>query len=78
MIDIHYGHLAHDGREHAVALLDSLAAEKAVDARWTLDAALAKRLRSAQSLTPSLPWNFSGNWWQPVATVLACFRGFRA
>lgn len=49
MIDIHYGHLAHDGREHAVTLLDNLAAEKAVDARWTLDAVLAKRLRSAQS-----------------------------
>src|SRR5438132_75311 len=27
--------------------------------------------------TPSLPWNLSGNWWQPVATVLAGFRGFR-
>jgi hypothetical protein len=49
MIDLHYGHLAHDGREHAVALLDNLAAEKAVDARWTLAAVLGKRLRSAQS-----------------------------
>ena len=49
MIDRHYGHLADDGREHAVSLLDSLAAEKAVDARWTLDAVLAKRLRSARS-----------------------------
>jgi integrase len=37
MIDRHYGHLADDGREHAVTLLDALAAEKAVDARWTLD-----------------------------------------
>jgi integrase len=35
MIDRHYGHLADDGREHAVTLLDALAAEKAVDARWT-------------------------------------------
>jgi len=26
MIDRHYGHLARDGREHAAALLDSLAA----------------------------------------------------
>jgi hypothetical protein len=25
MIDRHYGHLARDGREHAVALLDALA-----------------------------------------------------
>src|SRR6266511_2966851 len=26
--------------------------------------------------TPCLPWNFLGNWWQPVATVLACFPAF--
>ena len=32
MIDHHYGHLARDGREHAVALLDSLAAEETA---WT-------------------------------------------
>jgi len=49
MIDRHYGHLADDGREQAVSLLDSLAAEKAVDAGWTLDAVLAKPLRSAPS-----------------------------
>jgi integrase len=35
MIDLHYGHLASDGREHAVALLDALGREKAVDAGWT-------------------------------------------
>jgi hypothetical protein len=40
MIDRHYGHLARDGREHAIRLLDSYKdAEKpdvhAVDARWT-------------------------------------------
>ena len=28
MIDRHYGHLARDGREHAAALLDSLAADE--------------------------------------------------
>jgi hypothetical protein len=28
--------------------------------------------------TPSLPWNFARNWWQPVATLLAFFRPFRA
>jgi hypothetical protein len=28
--------------------------------------------------TPSLPWNFARNRWQPVATDLACFRRFRA
>jgi integrase len=32
MIDRHYGHLARDGREHAVALLDALAAEESA---WT-------------------------------------------
>src|SRR5581483_11898686 len=35
MIDLHYGHLANDSREHAVALLDALAFERAVDAAWT-------------------------------------------
>jgi hypothetical protein len=31
MIDRHYGHLAHDGREHAIRLLDQLSAQN-VDA----------------------------------------------
>jgi hypothetical protein len=40
MIDRHYGHLARDGREHAIQLLDSYADLKAadvqdLDARWT-------------------------------------------
>jgi integrase len=36
MIDRHYGHLARDGRAHAAALLDSLAArETAAAAAWT-------------------------------------------
>ncbi|MFN2469629.1 MAG: hypothetical protein ABR583_01275 [Gaiellaceae bacterium] len=36
MIDRHYGHRARDGREHAVALLDALAADAdRVDVRWT-------------------------------------------
>jgi integrase len=35
MIDRHYGHLARDGREHAIQLLDDLNAA-VVDARWTL------------------------------------------
>ena len=35
MIDNHYGHLAHDSRQHAVSLLDALALERAVDAAWT-------------------------------------------
>jgi integrase len=41
MIDRHYGHLAHDGREHAIRLLDTYRDAEAldvhaVDARWTL------------------------------------------
>ena len=40
MIDRHYGHLARDGREHAIRLLDSHADNKAtdvqaLDVRWT-------------------------------------------
>jgi hypothetical protein len=34
MIDRHYGHLARDGREHAIRLLDELSAGKRP--RWTL------------------------------------------
>lgn len=43
MIDRHYGHLARDGREHAIRLLDTFAASAqppdvhAVDATWTLE-----------------------------------------
>jgi integrase len=42
MIDRHYGHLARDGREHAIRLLDGYTAAEAldvhaVDARWTLN-----------------------------------------
>jgi hypothetical protein len=40
MIDRHYGHLARDGREHAIRLLDGLSAGQRprwtlVDAAWT-------------------------------------------
>ena len=37
MIDRHYGHLARDGREHAIRLLDAVtgADVHAVDAAWT-------------------------------------------
>jgi hypothetical protein len=40
MIDRQYGHLARDGREHAIKLLDALNAPESdswtlVDARWT-------------------------------------------
>jgi hypothetical protein len=40
MIDRHYGHLARDGREHAIQLLDTLGSTEThpwtfVDATWT-------------------------------------------
>jgi hypothetical protein len=35
MIDRHYGHLARDGREHAIRLLDSYADVQPMDVRWT-------------------------------------------
>src|SRR5438874_6317006 len=43
MIDRHYGHLARDGREHAIKLLDAFIGPEAVnvhavDAAWTLEA----------------------------------------
>ncbi len=43
MIDRHYGHLARDGREHAIQLLDALNAPESepwtlVDVAWTSDA----------------------------------------
>ena len=46
MIDRHYGHLARDGREHALQLLDSLNAPEFQP--WTLvDAAWTSKQRSA-------------------------------
>jgi hypothetical protein len=36
IIDRQYGHLPRDWREHATALLDSLAADEAPAAAWTL------------------------------------------
>ena len=45
MIDRHYGHLANDSREHAVALLDALAFERAVDAAWTSPRSAHKPIR---------------------------------
>ena len=48
MIDRHYGHLARDGREHAIQLLDAL--NSAEFEPWTLvDAAWTSKQRSAVS-----------------------------
>jgi hypothetical protein len=49
MIDRHYGHLARDSREHAVALLDALALERAVDAAWTSNRSHANALSHSDS-----------------------------
>ena len=49
MIDRHYGHLARDGQEHAIQLLDALNAPEFEP--WTLvDAAWASKQRSAVSI----------------------------
>ena len=50
MIDRHYGHLARDGREHAIRLLDSYADTTPptctlVDARWTPNSAPSSPIR---------------------------------
>ena len=53
MIDKHYGHLARDGRAHAVALLDAYARETAAwtpNGRWAASA----ETRTATAITPSL------------------------
>jgi hypothetical protein len=51
MIDRHYGHLANDSRQHAVALLDALALERTVDAAWTSHPKPATPLRKSNSGT---------------------------
>jgi hypothetical protein len=45
MVDRHYGHLANDSCEHAVALLDALALERAVDAARTSTPTTRKPVR---------------------------------
>jgi len=52
MIDHHYGHLAHDSRQHAVSLLDALALERAVDAAWTSAHIRRKPWRNSESRPP--------------------------
>ena len=82
MIDRHYGHLANDSRDHAVALLDALAFERAVDTAWTSShQQTTKKLVSSSSRgfvkpsdglepsTPSLPCSIHRKRWQSSATV---------
>ena len=52
MIDRHYGHLARDGREHAVTLLDAHAGETAA---WTLRGHRAKHPDNAWEQAPAAP-----------------------
>lgn len=52
MIDQHYGHLAHDSREHAILLLDALAFERAVDAAWTSTCTRPKPVGISESRPP--------------------------
>jgi hypothetical protein len=54
MIDHHYGHLAHDSREHAVSLLDALALERAVDAGWTPTRTTGKPHPTSLSVPPRM------------------------
>jgi hypothetical protein len=54
MIDRHYGHLARDGREHAIRLLDELSAGQRprwtlVDAAWTSTPAAAASIDNESS-----------------------------
>jgi hypothetical protein len=49
MIDRHCDHLARDSRQHAVALLDALALERAVDAAWTSNRRSANALSNSDS-----------------------------
>jgi integrase len=54
MIDRHYGHLARDGREHAIRLLDELSAAQRprwtpVDAAWTPKRTAAARQDNGNS-----------------------------
>jgi hypothetical protein len=55
MIDRHYGHLANDSRKHAVALLDVLAFERAVDAAWTSLRTPLKPVRKTVSASRTHP-----------------------
>jgi len=52
MIDRHYGHLARDGREHAINLLDAFTDSEAVDvhgvdAAWTSESSTVAHLENA-------------------------------
>ncbi len=54
MIDRHYGHLARDGRDHAINLLNAFSDSEAVnvhavDAAWTSEASTAVHLDNGKT-----------------------------
>jgi hypothetical protein len=53
--DPHYGHLARDGREHATALLDSLAGDEGAAAAWTFGGRRDGKREASDGLEPSTP-----------------------
>jgi integrase len=71
MIDRHYGHLANDSRDHAVALLDALAFERAVDAAWTSQQRPARPLnqRSARPRRTRTRRVVDARWTQRLVAV---------
>ena len=55
MIDRHYGHLARDGRKHAIRLLDTHSRPfgvHAVDAAWTPSTTWVQRLNTSGGVAP--------------------------
>ena len=71
MIDRHYGHLARDGREHAVALLDAFAREtprgRLVDAATGNANPLGQSARALTEPPTSERWTFRGR--RPLRSV---------
>ena len=55
MIDRHYGHLARDGREHAIRLLDDLNAPRWTSTRWTLGGHCISEARRASADNEKAP-----------------------
>jgi len=53
IIDKHYGHMARDGREHAVALLDPCTRDRRLDAKWTSAAPAESRTATANTRSVS-------------------------
>jgi integrase len=74
MIERHYGHLARDAHQHAVGLLDELAAAEAVDVAWTSGG--RRRSRPAKRRAPIRRWEPDrgkpSNGLEPLTPSLPC------